>query len=254
MDFCEWWDLTTHLDEPSDSDDNTAVSSEDDHPKSSSLDAFDEITELSELEKFTMYLKNAQKVALEVERAQGTAWRPYTGQSRTTQFCRKKFRANLASKGFLGVFEIMEQVKSKKELTVGPEEEEESEEGLDSDSGLLQSHSGQDQVQGRIGDYNSPDPGSERSLPSSVACSESCTLIGTIREEEEENSESSESDISSHKTLATEDGPTMDNPPGIKLGNGDDDTDEIGRPSPARAFLEDLRCTLTQDILDTPRC
>ena len=52
----------------------------------------------------------------------------------------------------------MEQVKSKKVFTVGPEEEEESEKGLDSDSGLLQSHSGQDQVQGHIGDYNSPDP------------------------------------------------------------------------------------------------
>jgi hypothetical protein len=72
-DFCERWDLTTHLDEPSDNDDSAAVSSENDHSQSPCLNAFDEITELSKLEKFTMYVKHAQKVALKVERAQGTA-------------------------------------------------------------------------------------------------------------------------------------------------------------------------------------
>jgi hypothetical protein len=63
---------------PCDDTDSNSLSSEDeDH---------DEIVELSELEKFSATLKEAQRVALEVQRAKTTTRGPYTGGSQTTQY------------------------------------------------------------------------------------------------------------------------------------------------------------------------
>jgi hypothetical protein len=90
------------------------------------LDTFDEIVEQSDLDKFSETLKKAQMVALEVERAQGTTRRTYTGRSRTTLYRHNKLRANLASKGFLGLDEFMKQTDSKRRHTVVREESEES--------------------------------------------------------------------------------------------------------------------------------
>ena len=90
------------------------------------LDTFDEIVEQSDLDKFSETLKKAQMVALEVERAQGTTRRTYTGCSRTTLYRHNKLRANLASKGFLGLDEFMKQTDSKRRHTVVREESEES--------------------------------------------------------------------------------------------------------------------------------
>ena len=64
---------------------------------------FDEIVEQSDLDKFSETLKKAQMVTLEVERAQGTTQRTYTGRSQTTQYRHNKFHANLVSKGFLAL-------------------------------------------------------------------------------------------------------------------------------------------------------
>ena len=61
MDFYEWWNLITHLNKPSDSDNNTAMLLKNDRFKFLCLNASDKITELSKLEKFTMYLKKCIK-------------------------------------------------------------------------------------------------------------------------------------------------------------------------------------------------
>ena len=212
---------------PCDDTDSNSLSSEDeDH---------DEIVELSELEKFSATLKEAQRVALEVQRAKTTTRGPYTGGSRTTQYRKKKLRDKLTSNGYLGLREFMARNKPtlKKGLPIVREEEESS----DSDS-----------------------DGSDLEGPLSGSRASTCTLNHALREEEEE------SDISSHDTELTEnlDGLTAisggvrgdDN--GDGNGNGDDDgngdgTERPGGPGPARALFEELRHGLALEILDAPR-
>lgn len=157
-------DMQTHSDkhnEHRNSDSDSSQSSE----VSRCLDAFEEIVEESELERFSAYLMDAQKAALELEKTKGKARKPYTGHSRTTQYRQKKFGADPASKGFLGVDVYTTRMALKKKPAIGYEEEEES---SSDDSGA---HPGcGDCAQGGVSDCNSSDL--EGPLPDSVAQSE----------------------------------------------------------------------------------
>ena len=154
------------------------------------LNAFEEITEQSELERFGTFLRDAQTAALELEKTKRRAQITYTGHSRTTLYRQKKFRADLASNGFPTLDKYMALMKGKKECTIVYEEEEEAS-GDETDN----SRAPGDHVQSCVSDHNSSE--SEGSLPSSVAhseratnCSNSPIEILTLQEEEEGSGES----------------------------------------------------------------
>ena len=75
----EHLDLQTHLDEHDEQGSSDSDSSQSEEP--GCLEAFEEIVEESELEKFSAYLMDAQKAALELEKTKGKARKPYTGHS-----------------------------------------------------------------------------------------------------------------------------------------------------------------------------
>jgi hypothetical protein len=100
-----------------------------------------DIYEETELIKFSRMLCDAQKKALEEEKRMGNKRKTYNGDSQTTAYRRKRYRSDLAAKGYLPVHEFMKQIEAKKkndkltasqELTV-----EESEECSDDDAASL---------------------------------------------------------------------------------------------------------------------
>ncbi|KAI0282647.1 hypothetical protein BC826DRAFT_974179 [Russula brevipes] len=95
-------------------------------------DIFDEpndITEESELTKFSFFLQEAQRIALEVEKTH-KKWNPYTGKSRSTLYHHKRSRRELSTKGFLPLDEFIRRKSTHKDgklLTIAvPLESEES--------------------------------------------------------------------------------------------------------------------------------
>jgi len=153
--------------------DSDSSSLEEDDP--GCLDAFEEITEQSDLDAFSTILKAAQKVALTAERKKRA---PYTGHSRATQYRRQKIRVDLASKGFLPIGEFMAWAEAKRRRARSTQEESEESPGESSAA----------QSVGRISNHAAID--AEGSLSSGVA--NSCVLIHALREEEEEEEEEEE--------------------------------------------------------------
>jgi hypothetical protein len=77
-----------------------------------------EICEETELEKFSRFLHDAQQAALANEKANGNKRKNYKGDSRTTLYRRKRFRNDLAAKGFLPVHEFMKRMAEKKKINL----------------------------------------------------------------------------------------------------------------------------------------
>jgi hypothetical protein len=172
MDFCTRWEIPIQLDKTGDSE--PSLSSEEEEGAESESDGLEEIVEESELEKFSNFLKEAQKAALELEKAKGKCRRTYTGRSRTTRYRRKTKGANLKAQGILGVFEYMDHIKSTRRPTVVFEEEEES---SDNDSGPSGASQGtENYVQGHVSNSDTSDQeGSISGAPAMVASP--CTPI-----------------------------------------------------------------------------
>jgi hypothetical protein len=123
-DFCERWDIPMRLNRPCDGgDSDSSLSSEGEDPQ-----CLDEIVEQSDLEKFCAFLKKAQIVALEAERANGTTRRTYTGKSRTTKYRRKKDMLKPKARGIqtLDKYITITKPEAKKRHTTVREESEES--------------------------------------------------------------------------------------------------------------------------------
>ena len=100
-----------------------------------------DICEESELTKFNKMLCDAQKSALAKQKERGSKRKTHNGCSRSTAYRRKRYRDDLAAKGYLPVHEfmgcMMKPQKNADELT--PPQDltpEESEEGSDDDSAL----------------------------------------------------------------------------------------------------------------------
>lgn len=135
---------TEVLDEPDtlDADNVPTLPNEDDSSDSSDVEILDggsdvDIREETDLEKFSRMLHEAQKKASAKEKVKGNKQKMFSGHSRTTRYRQKRFRDNLATQGYLPVYEFMKQMAQKKEEKLTASQElsfEESEEGSGSDN------------------------------------------------------------------------------------------------------------------------
>ena len=131
---------TAVFDEP-DTLDTDAVPTipSDSDSKDSSVEILDggsdvDICEETELVRFSRILHDAQKKA-QAENAKRNKRKTYSGHSRTTAYCQKHSRNDLAAKGYLSIHAFMKKMESKKnteELTF-----EESEESSNDDTAIM---------------------------------------------------------------------------------------------------------------------
>jgi len=164
-----------------------------------------DICEETELTKFSRMLCDAQKRALEAEKAKGNKRKPYKGDSRTTAYRRKRYQGKLSAQGYLPIHEFVKRMASKngtEELTT-PQglPFEESEESSDNDAATVsQLRSNAPSISestdmGKLVQSNVASEDRRHAVPGLVVASEErCQAEQGLREEEEESTGSENED------------------------------------------------------------